>query len=115
MEHRSGSGKDAREDTPSKPKSSGRDDEEEDEDREEGEVMPPPHSPLHEDLPSLGDTFSRQARISVGAGWPKRSQTETVSPTGPPPQPHLTLVSPGLQGMRAMLVVMGMTYLLGVL
>jgi hypothetical protein len=46
------------ENTPFKPESSGGDDEEEYEDREEGEVTPPPHSPLPEDLPSLGDIFS---------------------------------------------------------
>jgi hypothetical protein len=60
-------------DTASEPKSLGGDDEEEDEDREEGEVTPPPHSLPLEDLPSLGDIFSRQARISVGTGWQKRS------------------------------------------
>jgi hypothetical protein len=60
-------------DTASEPKSLGGDDEEEDEDREEGEVTPPPHSLLPEDLPSLSDIFSRQARISFGTGWPKRS------------------------------------------
>jgi hypothetical protein len=39
------------EDTPSEPESSGGDDEEEDEDAEEGEVTPPPRSPLPKDLP----------------------------------------------------------------
>jgi hypothetical protein len=29
-----------------------------DEDREEGEVTPPPHSPLPEDLAALGDLFN---------------------------------------------------------
>jgi hypothetical protein len=54
-------------DTPFEPESSGGDGEEEDEDGEEGEVTPPPHSLLSEDLPSLGDVFNWQAGISVGA------------------------------------------------
>jgi hypothetical protein len=55
------------EDTPSEPESSGADDEEEDKDMEEAEVTPPPHSPPLEDLPSLGDLFSQQAGVSIGA------------------------------------------------
>jgi hypothetical protein len=57
--------------TPTEPESSRGDDEEEDEDGEEGKVTPPPHSPPPEDLPSLGDMFSRQAGISVGPHRPK--------------------------------------------
>jgi hypothetical protein len=48
-------------------------------------------------------------------GQPKWPQMGTVSSTVPPSQPLLVLVSPDLQGMRAMPVVTGMTYLLGVL
>jgi hypothetical protein len=55
-------------DIPSESKSSRGDDEEKDEDGEEGEVTPPPHSLLPEDLPSFGDIFSRQAGISVSVG-----------------------------------------------
>jgi hypothetical protein len=47
------------EEGPSKPESSGGDDEEEDEDKEEGEVIPSPHSLHLENLPSLGDLFSQ--------------------------------------------------------
>jgi hypothetical protein len=53
--------------TPFEPKSLGGDDEVEDDDREEGEVNPPPHSSLCEAIPLLGDIFSRQAWITVGA------------------------------------------------
>jgi hypothetical protein len=81
------------EDTPSEPESSGGDDEEEDEDAEEGEVTPPPHSPLPKDLPSLGDVFSRQAGIPIGAHRSKWPWTETRLSTSPPPQPYLALVS----------------------
>jgi hypothetical protein len=55
------------EDTPTEPESSRGDDKELDEDGEEGEVTPPPHSLPCEALPSLGDTFSGQAGIVVGA------------------------------------------------
>jgi hypothetical protein len=54
--------------TPSEPESSGDDDDEEDEDEEEGEITPsPPPLPPPKDLPSLGNLFSQQAEISVGA------------------------------------------------
>jgi hypothetical protein len=43
----------------------GGDDEEEDEDIEDMEVIPPPHSLSPENLPSLGDIFSRQTEISI--------------------------------------------------
>jgi hypothetical protein len=65
----------------------------EDEDGEEGEVTPPPHSPLPEYLPSLGDIFIRQAGISISACWPKRPRTETEPLTDSLSQPYLTLVS----------------------
>jgi hypothetical protein len=55
-----------REETPSKPDSSGDGIEEEHEYEEEGEITPPPHSPPPEDLPLVGDLFSQQAGISVG-------------------------------------------------
>jgi hypothetical protein len=55
------------EDTPSESESSGGDDKEPDENEEEGKVTQPPHSPPHEALPPLGDIFSRQAWIVVGA------------------------------------------------
>jgi hypothetical protein len=84
------------EDTPSEPESSGADNEEEDEDGEEGEVTPPPHSMLPEDLPSLGDIFSQQAWFSIGARRLKRPWTETEPSIDPPSQPCLTLVSPAL-------------------
>jgi hypothetical protein len=50
------------EETPSEPESSRDDNEEEDKDVEEGEITLSPHSPPPEDLPSLGDLFSQQAR-----------------------------------------------------
>jgi hypothetical protein len=87
LERHWGGGKGVGEDTPFEPESSGGDDEEEDEDGEEGEVTPPPHSPPRENLPSLGDIFSRQARISISVGRPRRSQMETVLLTGLRPQP----------------------------
>jgi hypothetical protein len=61
-------------------------------------VTLPPHCPPPEDLPLLGDIFSRQAGISIKVGWPKRPQTGTGSPAGPLLQPRLALVSPNLQG-----------------
>jgi hypothetical protein len=78
-------------------------------------VTPIPHSPPPEDLPSLGDIFSRQAGISVGMRWLKWPWTEIVSSTGLLPQPCLALVSPDLQGMSVVPVVKGMPCLLGVL
>jgi hypothetical protein len=68
----------------------------EDDDREEGEVNPPPHSSLREAIPLLGDIFSRQAWITVGAHRPKWTQSETGPSIGSPPQPCLTFVSPDL-------------------
>jgi hypothetical protein len=59
------------EDTPTEHESSRGDDKELDEDGEEGEVTSPPHSLPCEALPSLGDTFSGQAGIVVGARQPK--------------------------------------------
>jgi hypothetical protein len=79
--------------TPSKPESLGGDDEEEDEDREEREVTPPPHSPLCEALPLLGDSFSRQAGITVNTRQLKHPRAETKPSTGSPSQPHLAQVS----------------------
>jgi hypothetical protein len=70
--------------TPSKPESSG-DNEEEDEDEEEGEITPSPHSPPPEDLPLLGDLFNQQARISVGAHQVKRPQRGAGRSSGPLP------------------------------
>jgi hypothetical protein len=84
------------EDIPSVLESLRGDDEEEDEDREEGEVTPPPHSPLPKDLPLLGDIFSRQAGIFVG---PRRLKWRQ------PSQPRLALVSPDLQGMSIVLAI----------
>jgi hypothetical protein len=46
-------------------------DEEQGKDEEQGEITPSPHSLPLEDIPSLGDLFSQQAGISVGARWPK--------------------------------------------
>jgi hypothetical protein len=82
---------------------------------EEGEVTPPPHSPLLEVLHSLGDIFNRQAGIFVGARQPKWPETRIGSPTGPSLQPHHALVSLDLQGVSVVLGVMGMSQLLGVL
>jgi hypothetical protein len=45
----------------------------------------------------------------------KQPYTETGSSTRTPPQPHLALVSPDLQGVSVVPVVMGMSQLLGVL
>jgi hypothetical protein len=39
---------------------------------EDREIPPSPHSPPPEDLPSLGDLFSQQTGISVGARKIKR-------------------------------------------
>jgi hypothetical protein len=83
-------------DTLFEPESSGGDDEEEDKDEEEVEVTPPPHSPPLEDLPSLGDLFSRHTGVSVGAHWPEQSQMVTGQLTGLPPQSGLALVSSDL-------------------
>jgi hypothetical protein len=74
----------------------GGDDEEEDENGVEGEVTLAPHSPPHEDLCSLGNIFSRHARISIGTHRQKWPQTEIELSTSPPPLPFLTVVSPGL-------------------
>jgi hypothetical protein len=71
--------------TPSEPESSGGDDEVEDEDGEVGEVTPPPHYPLPEDLPSLGDIFSQQVGIFIDARLPTWPQMETGLLTGPLP------------------------------
>jgi hypothetical protein len=76
-------------------------------------VTPPPHSLPPVDLPSLGDIFSLQAGIFVGAHRPKRPQTETGLLTGSPSLPRLTLVSRNLQGMIVVLVVMRIAHLLG--
>jgi hypothetical protein len=64
-----GAAKAQEEDTPSKPESSGRDDE------EEGEVTPPPHYPLPENLPSFCNLFNWQVGISVGARQSKWRRT----------------------------------------
>jgi hypothetical protein len=77
-------------------KGGGGDDEEEDENGVEGEVTLAPHSPPHEDLCSLGNIFSRHARISIGTHRQKWPQTEIELSTSPPPLPFLTVVSPGL-------------------
>jgi hypothetical protein len=78
-------GKGMGEDTLSKPKSLGGDDEEEDEDGEEGEVTPPPNFVPPKDLPSLGDIFSQQARITISVSRPKQPRTETMPSTSPLP------------------------------
>jgi hypothetical protein len=59
-------------------------------------VTPPPHSPSPEDLPSLGDIFDWQARISISARRPKWPRIETEPLSGLPSQPHLALVSSDL-------------------
>jgi hypothetical protein len=58
------------EETPSELESLGDGDVEEDEDEEEGEITPSPHSLHPKDLPSLGDHFSQQAGMSIGAHRP---------------------------------------------
>jgi hypothetical protein len=68
---------------PSESESSRDDEEEEDEDKEEGEITSPPHSPPLEDLPSLGDLFSQQAGISIGAHRTKHPQTDTEGSSSP--------------------------------
>jgi hypothetical protein len=80
------------EETPSEPKSSRDDNEEEDEDEEEERNNS--LSPLSalEDLPSLGDLFSQQAGISVGARQTKRPRMGAGRSSGPPPQSRLMLV-----------------------
>jgi hypothetical protein len=75
----------------------------------------PPHSPLPEDIPLLGDIFSQQVGISVGARRPRRPHMKTGPLTGLPSQPYLTLVSPDLQGMSVVAVVTVIDHLLGAL
>jgi hypothetical protein len=70
------------EDTPSEPKSLEEEEEEEKEEDGVGGVTPPPHSPLHETLLSLGDIFHRQVGVTVDACQPKPNRTETVPSTG---------------------------------
>jgi hypothetical protein len=72
-------------DTPSEPESLGGDDKEEDEGKEEGEVTSHPHSPPLEDLPSLGDFFSRQAGFFFGVRRPNWPWMEIEPMTGPLP------------------------------
>jgi hypothetical protein len=67
-------------------------DEAEDEDEEQGEITPSPHSPMLEDLPSLGDLFRQQAGISIGARRSEHPQTGIDASFGPPLQSRLTLV-----------------------
>jgi hypothetical protein len=78
--------------TPSEPESSGDDVEEEDEDEEVVSIIPSPHSPPLEDLPSPGDLFSQRSGISVGMRWMKYPQTGTGASSDPPPQSGLALV-----------------------
>jgi hypothetical protein len=88
------------EETLSEPESSG-DDEEEDEGEEEGEITPPPPpAPLHppKDFPSLGDLFSQQAGVSVGAHRAKQPQAGTDASSSAPPQSSLVLIYSDLQG-----------------
>jgi hypothetical protein len=97
LEHRPSGSKGARgRKLPPSPNPQGGDDEEEDENGVEGEVTLAPHSPPHEDLCSLGNIFSRHARISIGTHRQKWPQTEIELSTSPPPLPFLTVVSPGL-------------------
>jgi hypothetical protein len=58
------------------------------------EITPSLHSLPPEDLPSLGDPFSQQTGISVGACWMKHPQTGTWASFSPPLQSSLALVSP---------------------
>jgi hypothetical protein len=76
-------------------------------------VTPPPHPLPPVDLPLLGDIFSLQAGISVGAHRPKWPQTETGLLTSSPSLPRLTLVSLELKGTIVVPVVMRITHLLG--
>jgi hypothetical protein len=80
-----------------------------------GEVTPPPHSPSPEDLPSLGDIFSRRVGISISMHQPKWPRTEVGSSTGLPLQLRLALVSPDLQGVSVVPEVIVMSRLLVVL
>jgi hypothetical protein len=80
------------EETPSELESSGDGDEEEDEDEEEGEITPSPHSPPHEDLPSLGDLFSQQTGISVSVRRTRRPRMGIGASPGLPPPSGLILV-----------------------
>jgi hypothetical protein len=78
-------------------------------------VTPPPHSLLPEEFPALGDIFSRQVGITVGTCLLKWPRMDTGPSTGPPSQPYVPLVSPDLQGMSGVPVVMGIAHLHGVL
>jgi hypothetical protein len=111
LEHHPDGGEGMGEDTPSQHESS----EGDDEDGEGGEVTPPPHSPRCEAFLFLGDIFSRQLGIAVGACQPKQPLTETGLSTCSPPQPYLALVSPILWGMNVVPVLMKTTHLIEVL
>jgi hypothetical protein len=78
-------------------------------------VTPPPHSLLPEEFPALGDIFSRQVGITVSTCLLKWPRMDTGPSTGPPSQPYVPLVSPDLQGMSGVPVVMGIAHLHGVL
>jgi hypothetical protein len=90
------------EDTPSESESSRG----ENGDGEEGNVTPPPHSPLCKALPFLGDIFSRQTGFAVGMHHPKQPRTETRPSTGSPLLLHLMLVSPDLYRTSVVPVLM---------
>jgi hypothetical protein len=62
--------------------------------RRRGEVIPPPHSPLLEALPSVNNIFYRQVGIAVDARRSNRTWTETGPSTDSSLQPHLALVPP---------------------
>jgi hypothetical protein len=87
---------------------------EKDEDGEEREMTPPPRSLQCKALHLLGDIFERQLGVAVDTRRLKWPRTETGPLTAPPPQPHLALVSPGLQGMSVVLTLMKTTHLFGI-
>jgi hypothetical protein len=100
---------------PSESESSRDDEEEEDEDKEEGEITSPPHSPPLEDLPSLGDLFSQQAGISIGAHRTKHPQTDTEGSSSPKHNLASRWYTLTCRELMFALAVARITHLLGVL
>jgi hypothetical protein len=85
------------------------------EEEEEGEVTPPPLSPLCKSLPSFGDIIKRQGGITADIRQPKQTRIETEPTADLPQQPCLTLLYPNSRGSSVVSVLMEMTHLLKLL